>query len=94
MKIDRQEAARIAKLARLELSDEDLDRLAREMNQILGYMEKLGELDTEGLQPMAHTLDLQTPFRKDVVGDSLDPEKALENAPAKEGTSFIVPRVI
>ena len=94
MKIDRMEIARVAALARLRISDEEADRLAAELDGILTYMDKLAELDTTGIEPMAHALTLATPYRDDEVRDSLDPEDTLTNAPARQGTFFQVPKVI
>ena len=94
MKIDISEVEQVARLARLKVSPEHATRLMNEMNNILVYMEKLNELDTSGIQPMAHPLTLATPYREDRAKDSLDPEKSLANAPAKDGSFFLVPKVI
>ncbi len=94
MKIDSQEVMHVAKLARLNVSDRDAERLTSEMNSILAYMDKLNELDTSGIEPMAHALQLDTPFREDTVKPSLSNDNALENAPQKEGGFFVVPRVL
>ncbi len=94
MKIDSQEVMHVAKLARLNVSDRDAERLTSEMNSILAYMDKLNELDTSGIEPMAHALQLDTPFREDAVKPSLSNDNALENAPQKEGGFFVVPRVL
>lgn len=94
MKIDVSDVLHVAGLARLKISEDDAERLNRELSGILTYMEKLGELDAEGVIPMAHALSLDTPYREDKVKPSLDPEKALENAPEKSGGFFQVPKVV
>lgn len=94
MKIDRQEVLHVARLARLKVSAEDADRLTSQLNTILAYMDKLNELDTTRIEPMAHALSLETPLREDAVRPSLSPEESLANAPHQNGTFFIVPKVI
>ncbi len=84
----------VARLARLELSDEEIILFTRQLNDILQYVEKLQELDTTGVEPMAHVLELTNIMRPDAVRPSLPPEAALENAPRQERQSFLVPRVI
>lgn len=84
----------IARLARLEFSPEDEERLAREMNDILAYMEKLNELDTSSVPPMSHVLDLVNVFRDDRVEQRISRDDALENAPDADGEYFRVPKVI
>jgi aspartyl-tRNA(Asn)/glutamyl-tRNA(Gln) amidotransferase subunit C len=90
----RDEVERIAGLARLSLSESEAERLAVELDTILGYVESLARLDTEGVEPTSHVLPLATPLREDVPVAPLDPEVALANAPERAGTAFAVPRVI
>lgn len=94
MKIEREEVLKVATLARLRVSDADVERLTAQMNSILSYMDKLNELDTSDIPPMAHALSLATPFREDEVRPSLEPAEALANAPSSDGAFFIVPKVI
>lgn len=93
-KITREEVRHVADLARLELTEAEEERMTGQMNGILEYMEKLNELDTAGIVPTTHAIQLQNVFRADVVKDSLDREKALANAPESDGVNFIVPKVI
>jgi aspartyl-tRNA(Asn)/glutamyl-tRNA(Gln) amidotransferase subunit C len=93
-KITREEVRHVARLARLEFSEEQEERLTGEMNSILAYMEKLNELDTTGLPSMSHAIRLQNVFRSDTVQTSLDLDKSLANAPASDGINFVVPKVI
>lgn len=94
MKIDPQEVEHVARLARLKITAEETDRLTGQMNSILTYMDKLNDLDTTGIEPMAHALPLTNAFREDEVRPSLDTDKVLGNAPESEGTFFLVPKVI
>ncbi len=92
--ITREEVERIAALARLSLSKDEAERMATELDTILGYVETLAEVDTAGIAPTSHVIPLPTPLREDRGGPSLDPELALANAPEREGTAFVVPKVI
>lgn len=93
-RITRDEVQRIAALARLELADAEAERITGQLEAVLGHVEQLAELDTEGVEPTAHAIPVATPLRPDVAGPVLDPEVALGNAPAREGTAFLVPKVI
>jgi aspartyl-tRNA(Asn)/glutamyl-tRNA(Gln) amidotransferase subunit C len=86
----------IAALARLQLTPEEEPRMAAQLSAILDYVRQLEELDVSGVEPMTHALAAgeDTPLREDEVLPSLTPEKALANAPAREGTTFKVPRII
>ena len=94
MKIEPQEVEHVARLARLKITAQEADRLTGQMNSILTYMDKLNDLDTTGIEPMAHALPLTNAFREDEVRPSLDTNKVLDNAPESEGTFFLVPKVI
>jgi aspartyl-tRNA(Asn)/glutamyl-tRNA(Gln) amidotransferase subunit C len=96
MTLSREDVRRIARLARLTLSPEEEERFRDQLSAILGYVEQLGELDLEGVEPMTHALAAgeAAPLRADVPARCLDPEDALANAPAREGTWFKVPRII
>lgn len=93
-KISREEVRHVAKLARLELSEGEEMRMTEQMNQILGYMDKLNELDTTNVPATTHAIQLHNVFRKDETRASLDRELALANAPESDGVSFLVPKVI
>lgn len=92
--LTRTDVERIAALARLSVSDAEADRLAVELESILGYAEQLAGLDTREVPPTAHPIELPTPLRDDEPEPPLDPELALANAPAREGSAFVVPKVI
>lgn len=92
MKIDREEAKRIADLAHLELDDAALVRMAEEMTKILTYIDQLREVDVEGFEE--HAGSQTTPFREDEPRPSLDRALAERNAPQWAGGFFVVPKVI
>ncbi|WP_297056610.1 Asp-tRNA(Asn)/Glu-tRNA(Gln) amidotransferase subunit GatC [Thermosulfurimonas sp.] len=94
MAISKEEVQHVAHLARLEFSEEDLERFTRELSGILEYMAKLSEVDTSGVEPTYNALRLENRFREDQVRPSFPPEEILSNAPEREGSSFVVPRVI
>lgn len=94
MKIDEATVEKVAMLARLDLSTEKKEEMTGQLNDILGYMDKLSELDTEDVEPTAHALPIKNVFREDCVEESLDRDIALANAPEKEDGSFKVPKVI
>lgn len=94
MSIDENTAARVAKLARIKVAPEALPALAGEFNTILGFIEQLGEVDVEGVEPMTSVTPQLLKRRKDVVTDGGQQEKVLSNAPdAREGF-FAVPKVV
>ena len=94
MSIDLKTAAHVAKLARIEVAEEALPALAEEFNAILGFIEQLGEVDVEGVEPMVSVTPMRLKRREDVVTDGNQPEKVLANAPdAREGF-FAVPKVV
>ncbi len=93
MSISRQEVEKVSLLARLVLSDEELDRMTSQMGEILGYIDLLSELDTERVEPMAHAIDMANAFREDTARPSLDREAALANAPHQDGECYLVPAV-
>jgi aspartyl-tRNA(Asn)/glutamyl-tRNA(Gln) amidotransferase subunit C len=94
MKINRPQVEQVARLARLALEVEELDALTSQMDTILGYVEKLNALNTDGIVPTAHAVPMENAFRADEVKPSIGVEKALQNAPAAGNGCFKVPRVI
>lgn len=94
MSIARAEVEKVALLARLQLSDEELARMTVEMDDVLRYMDLLSELDTAAVEPMSHAAELANAFREDVRHASLPREAALANAPHSDGECFLVPPVL
>lgn len=94
MSIDKETARRVAHLARIEVAEGDLETLAGELSNILGFMEQLNEVDVDGIEPMTSVTPMALKRREDVVSDGGYPEKILANAPdAREGF-FAVPKVV
>jgi len=79
-------------LAKLELSDEEKEQAKKDMGSMLDYIDKLGELDTTGIEPMSHVFPVQNVFREDVVTNDDDSENILKNAPGEKDNMFMVPR--
>jgi aspartyl-tRNA(Asn)/glutamyl-tRNA(Gln) amidotransferase subunit C len=94
MRITAAEVRATAELARLELSDDELSRLERELSAILDYMSDLAKLDTEGVEPMTHAVPMNMLLRADKLGVQLATDLALASAPRKEGSFFEVPKII
>ena len=94
MKITKEEVERVAHLARLNLSVQELETMTGQLDTILSYVEKLDELDTTGVQAMTHAFSVSNSFREDRVTDSLTRPEALENGPCQNGEAFVVPRII
>ncbi len=94
MSMTREQATRVARLARLNLADAELDRLASDMDAILGYVDKLDELKVDGIEPTAHAVPMANAFREDLARPSMGTEKALANAPDADSECFLVPKVI
>jgi aspartyl-tRNA(Asn)/glutamyl-tRNA(Gln) amidotransferase subunit C len=93
-KITPEEVRETAMLARLALSDEEVTRLTRELDAILGYMEQLGKLDVAAIEPTTHAVPLDCPMVEDALGPQLDPERALADAPRRNDHFFEVPKII
>ncbi len=94
MTIERKTVEKVAKLARLELTSEELDRYGAQLSAILDYIAKLEKLDVASLEPLAHAVDTSNVFRADEAKPSLPREGALQNAPEKTDDFFIVPKII
>ncbi|MFZ0455455.1 MAG: Asp-tRNA(Asn)/Glu-tRNA(Gln) amidotransferase subunit GatC [Ignavibacteriaceae bacterium] len=84
----------IAELARLKFKEKELENFTHQLNDILSYVEKLNELDTENIEPLSHPVENTNVFREDEVKPSVSREDALKNAPDKNESFFKVPKVI
>ena len=84
----------IGKLSRIELTDAQVETFSRQLAAILEYFDKLSELDTANVQPMAHAVEISNVLAEDIAGQSLAPAEALANAPQRDGDFFRVPKVI
>jgi aspartyl-tRNA(Asn)/glutamyl-tRNA(Gln) amidotransferase subunit C len=94
MSVSPEEVRHIAKLARIAMSDEELDRLLSELNAIIGWVEQLGEVNTEGVDPLTAVIDQKLRLRDDVVNDGNIRDQVLANAPEAQHGFFAVPKVI
>ena len=94
MALDQETVRRIATLARIKVPEENLEPLAGELNNILGWIEQLSEVDTDDVQPMTSVVETAAPQRPDVVTDGGAPDKVLRNAPQAEGAVYTVPKVV
>jgi aspartyl-tRNA(Asn)/glutamyl-tRNA(Gln) amidotransferase subunit C len=93
-RIKPEEVREIATLARLRLTDQEVDRMTVDLDAILGYVDALKDLDTQNVEPMTHAVPFDCPLRPDLVEPSLPLDQALRNAPRREGSFFQVPRII
>ena len=94
MKITRVEVEHVARLARLELSETELDTFTAQMDSILSYVEKLNALNTDGITPTSHAVPMENAFRPDRLTPALGLDGALANAPKHADSFFMVPKVI
>jgi aspartyl-tRNA(Asn)/glutamyl-tRNA(Gln) amidotransferase subunit C len=94
MAVTKKDVEKIAELARLEFSDQELESFTPQMNEILTFMDKLNELETENVDPLSHPVERTNVFREDEMKPSITTDDALKNAPVKNDQHFIVPKVI
>lgn len=94
MKLSREEVARVAKLARLDLPDDKVELFAGQLHDILTYMDKLNEIDTSEVDPMYSPVEHSTVLRKDEVRKEHSRDEVLSNAPDSDGQYFVVPRIV
>lgn len=92
--ISREEAAHLAKLSRLALSDEELEQFATQIDKIVDSVSAVGKVDAEGVEPMSHPHSVVAPMREDVIVRTLTAEQALDQAPAAEDERFVVPQIL
>jgi aspartyl-tRNA(Asn)/glutamyl-tRNA(Gln) amidotransferase subunit C len=94
MAIDKQTVKYVAHLARIELQEKELEKISGQLQDILGFIDKLKKIDIKDISPTSHILPINNVLREDVPQESLSSQKALMNAPQKEGSFFVVPKVI
>nr|WP_277998227.1 Asp-tRNA(Asn)/Glu-tRNA(Gln) amidotransferase subunit GatC [Zhaonella formicivorans] len=94
LNITKKDVEHVALLARLELTEAEKENYTKELNAILEFMDKLNALDTTGVQPTAHVLNIHNVFREDVASNNLDREAVLQNAPDQKDGQFRVPRIV
>jgi aspartyl-tRNA(Asn)/glutamyl-tRNA(Gln) amidotransferase subunit C len=93
-KIEAEQVRKVAKLSRLDLTEAEVEEFSGQLSAILEYMEKMNELDTGNVEPLAHCLPVSNVFRDDVVTESMGTEKTLANAPDSDGEFFKVPKIL
>jgi len=93
-KIDETRVRTVAKLARLELSADEIEEFTGQLSAILEYVEQMNRLDTTNVQPLAHCLPISNCLRDDRTRESLTPKNALANAPQRDGQYFKVPKIL
>jgi aspartyl-tRNA(Asn)/glutamyl-tRNA(Gln) amidotransferase subunit C len=94
MSVDRDTVKRVAHLARIAVSDEEVDALRGELNAILGFVDQLIEVDVDGVEAMTAVIDIKMKQREDVVTEGDNADKVVVNAPARDNNFFAVPKVV
>lgn len=94
MKVTKETIEHVAKLARLNLSEQEEERLTSEMEAIIAYVDKLNELDTSNVVPKEHVIPMRNVLREDIARESYDRDKILANAPVSQDGCFKVPKVV
>jgi aspartyl-tRNA(Asn)/glutamyl-tRNA(Gln) amidotransferase subunit C len=94
MAISRQDIEKVALLGRLQLTEAELTTMTAELAQIVGYVDQLAEVNTDGVEPMAHAVEVANVFRADEVTPSLPRDEALANAPHRDERGYLVPAVL
>jgi aspartyl-tRNA(Asn)/glutamyl-tRNA(Gln) amidotransferase subunit C len=93
-KLTRADVLKVARLARLKLTDAEIDDYTEKLGSVLAYVDSLNEIDTEEIEPMVHAVELSNIFRPDAVTPSLARDAALANAPKTDGQFFLVPQIL
>ncbi len=93
-KIDQAQVRKVAKLSRLELTEAEIEEFTGQLSAILDYVEKMNDLDTTNVEPLAHCLPISNVLRQDLAKESLGTEKTLTNAPQRDGEFFKVPKIL
>jgi len=94
MALSKDDVLKVGALSRIYLKADEVERFSTQLSDILGYVDKLRELDTRGVEPLAHALPIHNVLREDEPRESLSPEEALGGAPETDGDFFRVPRVL
>ena len=94
MDIDKKLVKKIANLSKINIEEKNVDKFAKELSNIISWVEKLNEVDTKNISPTTNPSDIKIPFRKDEINDGKIEEKILKNAPEKKAGYFVVPKVV
>ncbi len=92
--MDKQTVAKVARLARIEMSDSELETMVPQLNNIIGWIEQLSEVDTDNVEPLANVVNIDLALREDAVTDGDCADKVLANAPEETQGFFVVPKVV
>jgi aspartyl-tRNA(Asn)/glutamyl-tRNA(Gln) amidotransferase subunit C len=94
MSLTRKDAEKVSLLGRLRLTDQELETMTSQLGRVLEYIEQLNELNTDGVEPMAHAVEMQNVFAPDALGEHLPRTEAIANAPKKDAECYRVPAVL
>ena len=94
MSVTKEDVAKAARLARIKMSDEELERYTPQLSNILGWIEQLGEVDTDNVEPLANVVDIDLKLREDEVTDGDDESGVMANAPETASGFYVVPKVV
>ena len=94
MDIDKKLVKKIATLSRVKIEEKEIEKISKELSEIITWVEKLNEVDTNNVTPVANPSDIKIPFRKDEINYGKIEEKILKNAPEKKAGYFVVPKVV
>jgi aspartyl-tRNA(Asn)/glutamyl-tRNA(Gln) amidotransferase subunit C len=94
MSLTRADVEKVSLLGRLRLSEAELDTMTTQLTRVVGYVEQLREVNTDGIQPMAHAVEMHNVFRDDALAPSLPRDAALANAPKRDSECYRVPAVL
>ncbi|PPR30139.1 MAG: Glutamyl-tRNA(Gln) amidotransferase subunit C [Alphaproteobacteria bacterium MarineAlpha6_Bin6] len=94
MDIDKKLVKKIATLSRIKIQEKEVEKFSKELSKIITWVEKLNEVETKNITPIANPSDIKIPLRKDEINDGKIEDKVLENAPEKKAGYFIVPKVV
>lgn len=94
MKLDKHTIEKLAELSKLEFKEDELNGIQKDLEQMIAFVEKLNEINTDGVEPLTHISEDENQLREDLVNDSVDITTALKNAPAAKDRYFTVPKVI
>lgn len=94
MALSKDEVLKIASLARLEFQENEIEKFQVQLNDILKFVDELSEVNTDGVEALAHAIDLKNALREDVAKKSIDNSLAVKNAPQEEEGAFVVPKIV
>ncbi len=92
--MDKKTVEKVARLSSIEMSDAELDKMAPQLTNIIGFIEQLSEVDTDGVEPLANVVDIELKLRKDEITDGACADKVLANAPEETQGFFVVPKIV